>query len=363
MERKIALLPGDGIGPEIVAEAVKSLKVIAEKFNHNFTFEYGKIGASAIDQYGDPYPQITHELCEKSDAILFGAIGSPLYDNNPHAKVRPEQGLLAMREKLGLFTNIRPIELFDSLIERSPLKREYIEGLDIVIVRELTGGLYFGTPRGREDEGRSAIDTCRYSTYEIERVTREAFQLALHRNRKVAREPKVTLVDKANVLESSRLWREVVTKIGKEEYPSVELELLFVDNASMQLITAPTKFDVILTENMFGDILSDEASVLTGSIGLIPSASYGSKVKLYEPIHGSYPQAAGKGIANPIATILSAAMLLESSFSMYKEGGLIREGCKKAIEREILTPDLAPKDKSYSTSQVGDFIANYLFSL
>ncbi|MFA5713276.1 MAG: 3-isopropylmalate dehydrogenase, partial [Bacteroidales bacterium] len=331
-------------------------------FGHKFNFEYGKIGACAIEEFGNPYPHSTHKLCSESDAILFGAIGSPLYDNNPHAKVRPEEGLLAMREQLGLFTNIRPIEIFDSLIERSPLKREYVEGLDIVIVRELTGGLYFGKPRGREEGGTTAVDTCRYTTVEIERVAREAFKLALERNRKVAREPKVTLVDKANVLESSRLWREVVTKIHKEEFPSVELEMLFVDNASMQLITAPTKFDIILTENMFGDILSDEASVLTGSIGLIPSASYGSRVKLYEPIHGSYPQAAGKGIANPIATILSGAMMLESSFSLFKEGELIREGVKKAIERNIVTPDLSSKSESYSTGQVGEFIANYLLS-
>lgn len=348
-KKTIAVLPGDGIGPEITSEAVKCLKSIASAFGHNFQFKYGEIGAAAIKTHKDPYPAETHKLCTESDAILFGAIGDPAYDNNPSAKIRPEQGLLKMRKSLGLFANIRPVQLFPSLKHRSPLKPEQSEGVDLVVVRELTGGIYFGEPRGRDESGETAFDTCVYSKTEIERITHSAFKIA--RNRK----SKVTLVDKANVLATSRLWREVVTQIHKEQYEDILLEYMFVDNAAMKLVTDPASFDVILTENMFGDILSDEASVLSGSIGLLPSASLGENVPLFEPIHGSYPQAAGKNTANPIATILSAAMLLEEAFSMKKEAETLRSACRKAIDNNILTEDL---NGTYSTSQVGDYISD-----
>ena len=255
MNKKIAVLPGDGIGPEIVAESVKVLKSVESRFNHKFEYIYGKIGAAAIDDCGDPYPEETHKLCMESDAILFGAIGDPKYDNNPAAKVRPEQGLLKMRKNLGLYANIRPVEIYSKLIDRSPLKESVVKDVDLVVVRELTGGIYFGEPRGRSEDGRRAYDTALYSDVEIERISRIAFNMA--RKRKGL----VTLVDKANVLATSRLWREVVTKLHKSEYSDVQLDYLFVDNAAMQLVTAPGRFDVILTENMFGDILSDQASV------------------------------------------------------------------------------------------------------
>lgn len=360
MQKQIAVLPGDGIGPEITAEAVKCLKAVAGKFEHQFKFEYGLVGAAAIEKTGEPYPLETHQLCLRSDAVLFGAIGDPKYDNNPSAKVRPEQGLLKMRQDLGLFANIRPVELFPSLSARSPLKPERIKGVSLTVVRELTGGIYFGEPRGRNQEGNVAFDTCLYSIAEIERISRVAFKIALDTfatGERLAANPKVTLVDKANVLATSRLWREVVTRIHKEEFPEVTLEFMFVDNAAMQLVTAPANFHVILTENMFGDILSDEASVLTGSIGLLPSASYGANVQLFEPIHGSFPQAAGKNIANPLATILSAAMMLQNAFSMDKEAAALKKCCNTAIENNILTEDLGG---TCTTSQVGDYISRQL---
>lgn len=354
MNKKIAVLPGDGIGPEIVAESVKVLKAVESRFNHKFEYIYGKIGAAAIDDCGDPYPEETHKLCMESDAILFGAIGDPKYDNNPAAKVRPEQGLLKMRKNLGLYANIRPVEIYSKLIDRSPLKESVVKNVDLVVVRELTGGIYFGEPRGRSEDGRRAYDTSLYSDVEIERISRIAFNMA--RKRKGS----VTLVDKANVLATSRLWREVVTKLHKSEYSDVQLDYLFVDNAAMQLVTDPGRFDVILTENMFGDILSDQASVLTGSIGLLPSSSIGTHTPLFEPIHGSFPQGAGKNIANPIATILSAAMLLESAFDLNDEASAIRKGCEDAINNGILTPELVKEDKAYATSDIGDYVAEYI---
>ena len=356
MKKNIALLPGDGIGPEITAQAVAVLKSVAEKYSHEFVFTEGIVGACAIDECGDPYPEQTHKLCMESDAVLFGAIGDPKYDNDPSAKVRPEQGLLKMRKSLGLFANLRPIEPFASLRESSPLKNGRIEGVNLVIVRELTGGLYFGEPRGRDENGNRAFDTCLYSKEEIIRVARVAFELARGRKRHV------TMVDKANVLETSRLWRETVKTLHDSEYADIALDFMFVDNAAMQLVTAPAFFDVLLTENLFGDILSDEASVITGSIGLLPSASTGAKVALYEPIHGSFPQAKGKKIANPIATILSAAMMLECSFGLAKEAAAIKSACKKAIEEGVVTPDLiaaAEREKGrkgYSTTEVGEYI-------
>lgn len=364
MEKKIAVLPGDGIGPEIIEQAVKVLDAVAKKYNHNFTYEYACVGGCAIDECGEPYPESTHQICANADAVLFGSIGDPKYDNDPTAKVRPEQGLLKMRKSLGLYANIRPVKPFDALIDKSPLKEDRIKGADLVIVRELTGGLYFGEPRGRSENGQVAFDTCVYSKNEIERIAVKAFELAL------IRKGHLTLVDKANVLATSRLWRETVTDLYNREYKdkicmntgkAVVLDYMFVDNAAMQLVTAPTFFDVILTENLFGDILSDQASVIPGSIGLLPSASIGDNVALYEPIHGSFPQAKGKNIANPIATILSAAMLLEISFGLVEEANAIRNACEKAIGNKKYTPDLCePGQTSLTTLQVGDYIAGII---
>lgn len=352
MKMNIAVLPGDGIGPEIMDQTLKVVKAVCRKFNHTVNFEYGLAGAIAIDKTGDPFPEETFKLCMKSDAVLFGAVGDPKYDNNPKAKVRPEQGLLAMRKQLGLFANIRPVTTFKSLIEKSPLKTPLIEGADFIVVRELTGGLYFGQPRGRSEDGQTAYDTCIYSKAEIVRVSRLAFEYAQKRNRRL------TAVDKANVLASSRLWRETIQELSKD-YPEVTVDFLFVDNASMQLIQNPKRFDVIVTENMFGDILTDEASVITGSLGLLPSASIGLHTSLFEPIHGSYPQAAGKNIANPIGTILSAAMMFEYAFNLKEEAFLIREAIDKSLEAKVATEDIA-EVKAYSTSEVGDWITNYI---
>lgn len=355
--KHIAVLAGDGIGPEIMNEALKVLEVVAKKYDFNYELHPAVTGACAIDQCGDPYPETTHQICEQADAILFGAIGHPKYDLDPTAKVRPEQGLLRMRSKLGLFANLRPVKPFEALYDLSPLKREKIEGVDLIIFRELTGGLYFGEPRGRNEERTKAWDTCLYDENEISRIAHAAFKASLQR-RKI-----VTLVDKANVLETSRLWREVVEKIYKSEYEAqgVTLKYLFVDNAAMQLVTNPAGFDIMLTENLFGDILSDEASVLCGSIGLLPSASMGAGVSLYEPIHGSFPEGAGKGIANPIAMILSLAMMFEHSFNMPQASLDIQAACLKVIETGYLTPDLAAsEDKVITTSEIGDRICSAL---
>lgn len=351
MKLNIAVLPGDGIGPEVTDQAVKVLKAIAVEFDHNFTFTFAPVGAIAIDQTGNPLPEETLDICEANDAILFGAIGDPKYDNNPSAKVRPEQGLLRLRKSLGLYANIRPVKAYDSLIDKSPLKRHIIKGTDISIYRELTGGIYFGEKNLSED-GNTASDVCKYSRKEIERIAHLAFKAAQTRHHKI------TLVDKANVLESSRLWRKVVKEIAIN-YPDVELDFLFVDNAAMQMILNPKQFDVILTENMFGDIISDEASVIGGSIGLLASASVGDKYAMFEPIHGSFPQAKGKNIANPIASILSAAMLLEH-FDLHTEADLIRAAVEKSLKLHISTPDINTKQDDISTSNVGDFIEDYI---
>jgi len=347
MNLNIALLPGDGIGPEVLSQAVKCLQAVEETFNHSFVYKEAIVGAVAIDKTGDPLPDFTLQLCKDSDAVLFGAIGDPKFDNNPDAKVRPEQGLLKLRKELGLYTNVRPVKVFPTLIDRSPLKREIIEGTDFTIYRELTGGIYFGEKKLNE-KGTIASDLCEYSEKEISRIAHLAFKAAKNRRNKV------TLVDKANVLESSRLWRKVVAKIG-ESYPEVTLDYIFVDNAAMQIILNPSQFDVILTENMFGDIISDEGSVIGGSIGLLASASIGDKNSMFEPIHGSYPQAKGKDIANPIASILSAAMLLEH-FQLFDEAMAIREAVDKALEKGIVTPDLNT-NSNYGTNHVGDFIS------
>ncbi|WP_081209911.1 3-isopropylmalate dehydrogenase [Salegentibacter sediminis] len=346
MKLKIAVLPGDGIGPEITQQSVKVLKAVADRFDHHFQFEDALVGAAAIDLLNNPLPEATLELCKKSDAVLFGAIGHPKYDNDPDAKVRPEQGLLQLRKGLGLFANIRPVKAYDKLIEQSPLKADRIAGADMVIYRELTGGIYFGDKFTAED-GQSATDVCTYSVEEISRMAHLAFKAAQQRSKKL------TLVDKANVLETSRLWRKTVTKIG-EEYPDVALDFLFVDNAAMQMILNPTQFDVILTENMFGDILSDEASVIGGSIGLLASASVGKENAMFEPIHGSYPQATGKGIANPVASILSAAMLLEH-FGLVDEAEAVKKAVELSIKLNVCTIDIN-KDNHYTTEKVGDFL-------
>lgn len=347
MKKTIALLPGDGIGPEVINEAVKVLKKISALYNYNFDFKDGLIGAAAIEKTGDPYPKETHELCLESDAILLGAIGDPRYDNDPTAKVRPEQGLLKMRKDLGLYVNVRPINIYKKLIEKSPLKNHVVDGVDFVVIRELTGGIYFGK-QGRSDEGTSAFDTCSYTKEEVLRVSKFAFELA------ASRKKKVTLVDKANVLETSRLWRETVQELSKN-YPPIAVEYMFVDNASQQIIKRPTEFDVILTENMFGDILTDEASVITGSLGMLPSASIGKDIMLFEPIHGSYPKAAGQNTANPIATILSAAMMLEYAFGMKKESAAITQAVAIVIEKGRGTKDIFPENPAH-TSEVGDEI-------
>lgn len=352
MDYKIAVLPGDGIGPEIVDQAMKVLNAVGKKFNHHFEFTEAAVGATAIDQTGDPFPAETFQLCMESDAVLFGAIGDPKYDNDPRAKVRPEQGLLAMRKKLGLYANIRPVTTFPSLIHKSPLRRDLVEGADFVVVRELTGGIYFGEPRGRSEDLKKAYDTCVYTRDEVERIVKLGFEYAAKRNKKL------TVVDKANVLATSRLWRETVQEMAPS-YPGIELEYMFVDNAAMQIIQWPKKFDVMVTENMFGDILSDEASVITGSLGLLPSASVGIHTSVFEPIHGSYPQAAGKDIANPLATVLSAAMMLEIAFNLTREAKAIRDVVDRSMSEGIVTEDIA-EGRAFKTSEVGDWLAGNL---
>jgi 3-isopropylmalate dehydrogenase len=348
MKLTIALLAGDGIGPEVIAQAVKVCDAIAVKFNHQIIWKPALTGAAAIDAVGDPYPDETHEICLNADAVLFGAIGHPKYDNDPSAKVRPEQGLLKMRKKLGLFANIRPTFTFPSLIDNSPLKRERIEGTDLVFLRELTGGIYFGE-KGRKDGGETAFDTCTYTREEVIRLAKKGFELAMTRTKKLC------CVDKANVMETSRLWRETVQSMEKD-YPEVTVSYEFVDAVAMRLVQWPNSYDVLITENLFGDILTDEASVISGSMGLMPSASVGEKNALYEPIHGSYPQAAGKDIANPLATVLSAAMMFEDTFKLKEEAKAIREVVNKSLEQGIVTEDLSGKNKAYKTSEVGNWL-------
>jgi 3-isopropylmalate dehydrogenase len=352
MDFNLAVLPGDGIGPEIIEQAKKVIIAVGNKCNHKFNFKHALVGAIAIDKTGNPLPAETLDLCKSSDAVLFGAIGDPKYDNNPAAKVRPEQGLLAMRKELGLYANVRPVNTFPSLIDKSPLKKEIVQGVDIMMIRELTGGIYFGKPQGRSEDGNTAYDSCVYSRYEIERVVKLACDYAMSRSKKI------TVVDKANVLATSRLWRETSLVIARE-YKELTMDFMFVDNAAMQLIQNPGRFDVIVTENMFGDILTDEASVLTGSLGLLPSASIGLSTSVFEPIHGSYPQAAGKNIANPLGTILSAAMMFDLAFNLKTEADIVRTAVEKSIDADFVTEDLN-RTHPKSTSQVGDWIAEYI---
>ncbi len=346
---KIAVLPGDGIGPEVTAESVKVLNVLAQAFQYKFEFEYAKMGAEAIFETGNPLPEETLTVCKNADAVLFGAIGLPRFDNDPSNPVRPEQGLLAMRKKLGLYANIRPTLVFPSLLHKSPLKQELIEKVDFVCIRELTGGIYFGD-KGRNETRDKAWDVCEYTREEVERIIRLAYSYAM------ARKKKLTIVDKANVLETSRLWREVGQALEKE-YPEVKTEYLLVDAAAMRIIQWPDGFDVMVTENMFGDILTDEASVISGSMGLMPSASIGLHTSVFEPIHGSYPQATGLNIANPIGTVLSAAMMFEYAFKLMDEANEIKDVVNRSLAEGIVTEDIAGKDKAYGTSEVGDWLA------
>jgi 3-isopropylmalate dehydrogenase len=350
MQKNIVVIEGDGIGPEVTRQAIKVLNALAERFGHEFNYSYHLMGAVAIDKTGNPLPDETIEASLNSDAILFGAIGHPKYDNNPAAKIRPEQGLLKLRKSLQLFANIRPVTTYPSLQHLSPLKTKNIEGVDFVIFRELTGGIYFGK-KETNAENTQALDECIYTRQEIERISHLAFKAAQQRRKKL------TLVDKANVLETSRLWRKLVKELAVQ-YPGVLLDFLYVDNAAMQIILNPRQFDVILTENMFGDIISDEASVISGSLGLLPSASIGNGSALFEPIHGSYPQAAGKDIANPIGSILSSALLLDH-FGLEKEANLVREAVDWTLVNGFVTKDIDPVN-FYFTSTIGELISDYV---
>lgn len=347
MKLNIAVLPGDGIGPEIMVQGVAVMKAVAQRFGHEFSFQEALIGASAIDATGNPFPDETFRICKESDAVLFAAIGDLRFDNNPTASVRPEQGLLAMRKQLGLYANIRPIQTFESLLHLSPLKSELVENADFVCVRELTGGMYFGE---KYQDNERAYDVNSYTRLEIERILKVAFSYARKRNRHL------TVVDKANVLASSRLWRQVAQEM-EPQYPDVKVDYMYVDNASMRMIAEPRFFDVLVTENTFGDILTDEGSCISGSMGLLPSASIGESTPVFEPVHGSWPQAAGKNIANPVAQILSAAMLLEH-FSLLEEAALVRKAVDESIKGLIRTADIQVKGaKPYSTDEVGTWIA------
>jgi 3-isopropylmalate dehydrogenase len=348
MKLSIAVLAGDGIGPEVIEQAIKVSDAVAKKFNHELTWNPALTGAAAIDAVGEPYPDTTHDICVAADAVLFGAIGHPKYDNDPLAKVRPEQGLLQMRKKLGLFANVRPTFTFPSLLDKSPLKRERIEGTDLVFLRELTGGIYFGE-KGRRDGGETAFDNCVYTRAEVQRLAVKGFELAMTRSKKLC------CVDKANVLETSRLWRETVQAMEKD-YPEVTVSYEFVDAVAMRLVQWPNSYDVLITENLFGDILTDEASVISGSMGLMPSASVGTENALFEPIHGSYPQATDLDIANPMATVLSAAMMFEY-FGLKEEGQAIRDVVNSALDAGMVTEDLADGGKAYGTIEVGDWLA------
>jgi len=331
----IALLPGDGVGPEVTKQAVRVLDAVAQRFGHDFTYTEAPIGGAAIDAVGNPLPDETIDICRRSDAVLLGAVGGPKWDD-PTARVRPEQGLLGIRKALGLFLNLRPVKPHAALVSRTPFKPDHLDGVDLVIVRELTGGIYFGDKTTESHtSGERSTDVCTYTTEEVERVARAAARIAAQRS------GRVTSVDKANVMETSRLWRRTVTRVLRDEFPDIRLEHMLVDTAAMQLIMSPRNFDVIVTENMFGDILTDEAAVLAGSIGVLPSASLGAEGTpgLYEPIHGSAPTIAGRGIANPIGTILSVALLLRHSLGLEREAAAVEKAVSAAIANGIVTAD------------------------
>ena len=350
MKLKIAVLPGDGIGPEIMKQGVAVLDAVAKKYGHQFEYEEALVGAHAIDEVGDPFPEETFQTCMRADAVLFAAVGDLKYDNDPTAKVRPEQGLLAMRKKLGLFANVRPVATFDCLLHKSPLKEELLRGADFVVIRELTGGMYFGEKYQDNDK---AYDTDIYTRPEIERILKVAFEMAMQRRKHL------TVVDKANVLASSRLWRQIAKEM-EPQYPEVTTDYMFIDNASMRVLTEPRFFDVVVTENTFGDILTDETSCITGSMGLQPSSSLGEHTPLFEPVHGSWPQAAGQNLANPLAQILSAAMLLEH-FGLEQEGALIREAVNASLDAHVRTPEIQVDGGArYGTREVGAWIVAYI---
>ena len=350
MDFKIAVLPGDGIGPEISKVGVDVMTAVCEKFGHKVTYEYAICGADAIDKVGDPFPEETFQACLRADAVLFSAVGDPKFDNNPTAKVRPEQGLLAMRKKLGLYANVRPMQTFKSLLHKSPLRPELVDGADFITIRELTGGMYFGEKYQDNDK---AYDTNYYTRPEIERIIKVGYEYARRRNHHL------TIVDKANVLASSRLWRQIGQEMEKD-YPDVKTDYMYVDNASMRMIQEPKFFDVIVTENTFGDILTDESSCISGSMGLLPSASTGDSTLVFEPVHGSWPQAKGLNIANPLAQVLSDAMLFEY-FGMQKEADLIRDAVDASIDQNVRTPDIQVEGGAkYGTKEVGAWLVEYI---
>lgn len=350
MKLHIAVLPGDGIGPEISAQGVAVLDAVAEKFGHTFTYTHALVGAAAIDATGDPFPPATLQACREADAVFFSAVGDLRYDHNPEALVRPEQGLLAMRKQLGLFANIRPVQTFAALLHMSPLREELVRDADFVCIRELTGGMYFGEKKEGDDY---AYDTNAYTRAEVERILRVGFEYARRRR------GHLTVVDKANVLASSRLWRKTAQAM-EPEYPDVKVDYMYVDNAAMRMIQEPRYFDVMVTENTFGDILTDEGSCISGSMGLLPSASTGESTPLFEPIHGSWPQAAGQNKANPLAQILSAAMLLEH-FGLAEEGALVRRAVNASLDEHVRTPEIQVEGGAhYGTREVGAWIADYI---
>ncbi|MBQ0090721.1 MAG: 3-isopropylmalate dehydrogenase [Prevotellaceae bacterium] len=350
MKLKIAVLAGDGIGPEISEQGVNVMKVVCERFGHEVSFTNALCGAAAIDAVGDPFPEDTFQICQEADAVLFSAVGDPKFDNNPNSKVRPEQGLLAMRKKLGLFANIRPVQTFDCLVHKSPLKDELVKGADFVCIRELTGGMYFGEKKEGDDE---AYDTNKYTRAEVERILKVGYEYAAKRNKHL------TIVDKANVLASSRLWRKVGQQMEKQ-YPDIKTDYMYVDNASMRMIQEPKFFDVMVTENTFGDILTDEGSCITGSMGLLPSASTGTGTPVFEPIHGSWPQAKGLNIANPLAQILSVAMLFEY-FDLKEEAKIVRDAVDASLEQNVRTPEIQVEGGAkYGTKEVGEWICAYI---
>ena len=350
MKLKIAVLSGDGIGPEIMTQGVAVMDAIAEKFGHEVTYTEAICGAKAIDEVGDPFPEETFQTCKDADAVLFAAVGDLRFDNDPTAKVRPEQGLLAMRKKLGLFANIRPVQTFKCLLHKSPLRAELVEGADFICIRELTGGIYFGEKYQDNDK---AYDTNIYTRPEVERILKVGFEYARKRHHHL------TVVDKANVLASSRLWRQIAKEM-EPMYPDVKVDYMFVDNAAMRMIAEPTFFDVMVTENTFGDILTDEGSCISGSMGLLPSASTGESTPLFEPVHGSWPQAAGKNLANPLAQILSVAMMLEH-FNLSDEAALVRKAVDASLDAEVRTPEIQVEGGAkYGTREVGQWIVDWI---
>ena len=350
MKLKIAILPGDGIGPEIMRQGVAVMNAVAEKCGHEVEYKEAICGADAIDKVGDPFPESTFQTCLEADAVLFAAVGHPKYDNDPTAPVRPEQGLLAMRKKLGLFANIRPIQTFKCLLHKSPLRAELVDGADFICIRELTGGMYFGE---KYQDNDVAYDTNYYTRPEVERILKVGFDYAR------SRKHHLTVVDKANVLASSRLWRQIAKEM-EPQYPDVTVDYMFVDNASMRMIAEPTFFDVMVTENTFGDILTDEGSCISGSMGLLPSASIGEHTPLFEPVHGSWPQATGLNIANPLAQILSVAMMLEH-FGLKEEGALVRRAVDASLDANVRTPEIQVEGgEQYGTREVGEWIVDWI---